>query len=75
MDFEKRLGRLEEIVEKMESGELALEESLKLFEEGVRLSRECNAQLSEAEQKVKVLLGFSADGQPQTKDFSAGSPE
>lgn len=71
MDFEKKLTRLEDIVEKMESGDLALEESLKLFEEGIRLSRECNVQLSDAEQKVKVLLGVGADGQPLTKDFTA----
>jgi exodeoxyribonuclease VII small subunit len=70
MDFEKRLGRLEEIVEKMETGELSLEDSLKLFEEGVKLSRECNSQLSEAEQKVKLLLGVDDDGQPVTSDFS-----
>ena len=71
MDFEKKLTRLEDIVEKMESGDLALEESLKLFEEGIRLSPECNVQLSDAEQKVKVLLGVGADGQPLTKDFTA----
>jgi exodeoxyribonuclease VII small subunit len=71
MDFEKKLTRLEDIVEKMESGDLALEESLKLFEEGIRLSRECNVQLTDAEQKVKILLGIGADGEPLTKDFSA----
>lgn len=71
MDFEKRLNRLEDIVGKMESGELALEESLKLFEEGIRLSRECNTQLTEAEQKVKLLLGVGADGEPVTRDFTA----
>lgn len=47
MDFEKKLGRLEEIVQKMERGDLALEESLKLFEEGVKLSRECHNRLNE----------------------------
>jgi exodeoxyribonuclease VII small subunit len=71
MDFEKKLGRLEEIVDKMENGELTLEDSLKLFEEGVKLSRECNTQLSEAEQKVKLLIGVDADGQALTRDFSA----
>jgi exodeoxyribonuclease VII small subunit len=71
MDFEKKLGRLEDIVEKMETGELALEESLKLFEEGVKLSRECNVQLSEAEQKVKLLLGVDENGNAQTRDFAA----
>jgi exodeoxyribonuclease VII small subunit len=70
MDFEKKLGRLEEIVGKMETGEIALEESLKLFEEGVKLSRECNSQLTEAEQKVKLLLGIDSDGVPVTSDFT-----
>lgn len=71
MDFEKKLNRLEEIVDKMETGELTLEDSLKLFEEGVKLSRECNSQLSEAEQKVKLLLGIDEDGNPVTSDFVA----
>jgi exodeoxyribonuclease VII small subunit len=75
MDFEKKLGRLEEIVAKMESGELALEDSLKLFEEGVKLSRECNEQLTQAEQKVKVLLEVGSDGQAVTKDFVSGGME
>lgn len=70
MDFEKRLNRLEEIVEKMETGELTLEDSLKLFEEGVKLSRECNSQLTDAEQKVKLLLGIDDDGKPVTSDFT-----
>ena len=69
MDFEKKLTRLEEIVAKMESGDLALEDSLKLFEEGVKLSRECNVQLNEAEQKVKVLLSVDANGQAVTRAF------
>ncbi|MBL7686563.1 MAG: exodeoxyribonuclease VII small subunit [Bdellovibrionaceae bacterium] len=70
MDFEKKLKRLEEIVGKMEDGELSLDDSMKLFEEGVKLSRDCQAQLSQAEQKVKVLLAVSADGTPETRDFS-----
>lgn len=70
MDFEKKLGRLEEIVEKMETGELTLEDSLKLFEEGVKLTRECGSQLTEAEQKVKLLLGIDDDGNPVTSDFA-----
>ncbi len=70
MDFEKKLGRLEDIVGKMETGELSLEDSLKLFEEGVKLSRDCNVQLNEAEQKVKLLLGVDENGQAQTRDFA-----
>lgn len=69
MDFEKKLVRLEEIVRAMEGGEVPLEESLKLFEEGVRLSRECHAQLASAEQKVKVLLAMDDEGEAKTRDF------
>lgn len=69
MDFEKKLGRLEEIVHKMEKGEMALEESLKLFEEGVKLSRECQGQLASAEAKVKQLVSIDGDGKPVLKDF------
>ena len=54
--FETSLKRLEEIVAELESGELGLEQSLKLFEEGVKLARICNARLEEAERKVEVLL-------------------
>ncbi len=70
MDFEKNLKRLEEIVHKLEDGELALEESLKLFEEGVGISRQCNLKLSEAEKRVKLLLSVNPDGTETTKDFS-----
>lgn len=69
MDFEKKLTRLEEIVAKMESGDLSLEDSLKFFEEGVKLSRECNSQLTQAEQKVKTLLSVDAAGKANTEDF------
>jgi exodeoxyribonuclease VII small subunit len=70
MEFEKKLGRLEEIVQKMERGELALEDSLKLFEEGVKLSRECHTRLNEAEAKVKKLVGMDPQGNPITTDFA-----
>ena len=69
MDFEKKLSRLEEIVAKMESGEVTLEDSLKFFEEGVKLSRECNTQLSQAEQKVKTLLSVDPSGNAVTENF------
>ncbi len=71
MSFEKKLTRLEEIVHKMEAGEMSLDDSLKLFEEGVKLSRDCNKELSEAEQKVKKLVGVDADGEPLLEDFEA----
>lgn len=69
MIFEKKLNRLEEIVQKMESGDMSLDDSLKLFEEGVKLSRECNTELNEAEQKVKKLVGVDAEGEPLLEDF------
>jgi exodeoxyribonuclease VII small subunit len=69
MDFEKKLSRLEEIVNKMESGDLSLEESLKLFEEGVKHSRECHEQLTKAEEKVKLLLKVDGNGNAVTEDF------
>lgn len=71
MDFEKKLNRLEEIVQKMEKGELSLDQSLKLFEEGVTLSRECHVRLNEAEETVKKLVGFDAAGKPISEKFEA----
>ncbi len=69
MDFEKKINRLESIVQKMEKGELSLEDSLKLFEEGVKLSRECHQSLNEAEIKVKQLISMDAQGNTQLADF------
>ncbi len=69
MDFEKKLTRLEEIVQGMETGDLVLEKSLELFEEGIKLSKECHVQLNQAEQKVKQLLGVDENGSPVLKDF------
>ena len=56
INFEKTLQELEKLVEKMESGELSLEESLQCFEKGVALTRSCQKALAEAEQKVRILL-------------------
>ncbi len=71
MDFEKKLNRLEEIVAKMEGGDIPLEDSLKLFEEGVKLSRTCQTDLDEAEQKVELLLGQDSQGQAVTQPFKS----
>lgn len=57
--FEAKLTRLEEIVRSMESGQLGLEDSLKLFEEGVKISRDCQTELDAAEQKVELLVNAS----------------
>jgi exodeoxyribonuclease VII small subunit len=54
--FEDALSQLESIVARLENGDLRLEESLKLFEEGIRLSRFCNQKLNEAQTKVEVLV-------------------
>lgn len=57
LNLEKSMGELEQIVEQLEGGELTLEKSLAQFEKGIKLSRECQQALSEAEQKVQILLG------------------
>ena len=67
-DFERSLARLEEVVRKLESPQLSLDEAMKLFEEGVALSRECQKQLEEAEGKVEVLLK-KADGKLVAQPF------
>lgn len=54
--FEQAMGRLEEIVTRLEKGECDLDESLKLFEEGAKLAHSCNDMLDQAEQKVMLLL-------------------
>lgn len=56
VDFETSLQQLDTLVTDMEKGDLSLEESLKAFEAGIKLTRECQARLSEAEQKVQLLL-------------------
>ena len=63
--FESALNELEQIVGKLERGELKLEESLQLFERGVALTRECRQSLEKAELKVKQLL---ADGSPDERE-------
>lgn len=69
-DFERSLARLEEVVRKLESPQLSLDEAMKLFEEGVGLSRECQKQLEEAEGKVEILLK-KADGKMMAEPFEA----
>jgi len=54
--FESSLAELEKIVEQLENGDLPLEESLELFENGVKLSRECRERLSDAERRIEMLM-------------------
>ena len=62
--FESSLKELERIVRRLEDGDSSLEESLKLFEEGVKLARECQERLNQAERRIEVLLKDEA-GNPQ----------
>jgi exodeoxyribonuclease VII small subunit len=66
-NFNKGLIELEEIISKMESGELSLEDSLKYFEEGVKIHRQCHTALTDAEQRISVLS--EGDNYSQEKSF------
>jgi exodeoxyribonuclease VII small subunit len=66
-NFNKGLIELEEIINKMESGELSLEDSLKYFEEGVKIHRLCHTALTDAEQRISVLS--EGDNYSQEKSF------
>lgn len=66
--FEKSIERLEEIVDKMESGDLALEEAMNCYEEGIKLSRFCYTKLSEAEKKIEKLV--KSKGKPGKEEYS-----
>jgi exodeoxyribonuclease VII small subunit len=68
ISFEDKLAELETIVEKLEKGQLSLDESLKLFEHGIILSRECNAMLKSARQKVEKLI--EEDNGTKSEDFA-----
>lgn len=68
-DFEQALNELEALVATMEKGDLSLEESLKAFETGVKLTRECQQTLLDAEQKVQILL--TENGELRTEPFAS----
>ncbi|MBC9252330.1 exodeoxyribonuclease VII small subunit [Pseudomonas alcaligenes] len=72
VDFEQSLADLQQLVERLEGGELSLEDSLSAFEQGIRLTRDCQAALAQAEQKVQVLL--ERDGELQEAPFDADEP-
>jgi exodeoxyribonuclease VII small subunit len=67
-DFETAMRDLEELVERLEQGDMPLEESLAAFERGVMLTRACQSALKEAEQKVEILLKKA--GEPAVEDFT-----
>ena len=67
--FEDAMKRLTEIVQSLEKGDLPLEDSLRLFEEGVGLSRISQSRLDAAQKKVEILLGMGEDGKRETAAF------
>ncbi len=69
VDFESALDQLEKLVSSMEEGDLSLEESLQAFEKGVKLTRDCQSALQQAEQKVQILLDDNGNTEPL--DFDA----
>ena len=81
VSFEKAFGRLEQILEKMNSNTISLDESLKLYEEADALIHICGKKLNDAEKKVEILiknrngdLQLKSDQRPQTENFSPSSP-
>ena len=73
-DFERSLQRLEEVVKRLESANLPLDDAMKLFEEGVELTRECQKQLEQAEGRVEILLK-KADGKIAAEPFEVEDEE
>jgi exodeoxyribonuclease VII small subunit len=71
--FEGALAELQQIVHDLEEGDLGLEPSLVRFEEGIRLLRSCCRILEEAEQKIEILTGTDAAGNPVTEPFDAAA--
>ncbi|MEM8593462.1 MAG: exodeoxyribonuclease VII small subunit [Pseudomonadota bacterium] len=61
LNFEQSLESLEEIVEQLEDGDLSLEDALKAFEKGIKLTRQCQTALTKAEQKIQILLEENDD--------------
>lgn len=70
LKFEEALGRLETLVQNLERGDLSLDESLRAFEEGVKLSKSCLKLLDEADRRVEILLGDR--GRKKIRPFPAG---
>lgn len=74
LSFEQGCAKLEAIVKQLEDGELSLEQSLELFEQGVHLSRKCRKQLEEAETRVEILMkkGGDSSAEPFQLDENSG---
>ena len=74
MTFEAAMDRLEEVLRRLENGNETLDDSLKLYEEGIALIRACNTQLESAEQRIRILQ-VQADGSVSLEDFEADVKE
>lgn len=74
LDFETALSQLEEIISRLEDGQIPLEEALDMFAAGIKLSKFCNQRLDAAEEKVKLLYA-GPDGKPVLEDAKLSSPE
>jgi exodeoxyribonuclease VII small subunit len=72
--FEEHLTQLEKVVEQLERGDLTLEESVRLFEEGMKLSQACKVELEQAEGKIQVLVEGKGGGM-QVAEMEAGEDE
>ncbi len=68
--FEDQMAELEKVVDRLEHGDLTLEENVTLFERGVQLSNACKAQLASAESRIQVLLDPEAGGSPRVEDLA-----
>ena len=67
VSFEEKLKQLENIVQELESGKLNLEDSVKIFENGIKISKECNEMLQNAEKKINILI--NKDGEITEESF------
>ena len=73
--FEEAIGKLESIVGQLEEGDLPLEKSLELFEEGIRMSKACAQQLHAAEKRIELLLEDEKSGEDRTEPFEPSEEE
>ena len=73
--LEETLGNLERLVEQLEQGDLPLDKALKEFERGIKLTRQCQAVLKTAEQKIEILLADSEEAQPFEADVETNGDE
>ena len=73
LNFEELMGKLEEITGKLENEKLSLDDSVKLFEEGMDISKKCNSKLEEAERKITMLI--NENNEIKEEDFTSGTED